>query len=170
MILLWSIGLLLVNLFWLFVVVLGLPGNWLMVASAAAMSWWLGADSPLGTAVLVGAAGLALAGEIAEFFVSAAGAKKAGGSTWGSIGSILGAIVGGLLGTGLIPIPVIGSILGACLGAFAGALALEMLTGRGLGRSIKSGKGAAVGRFWGTVAKLAAGVAIWVTIAVALFV
>jgi len=55
-------------------------------------------------------------------------------------------------------------------GAFAGAALMEVLTGKQIGVSLKSGQGAAVGRFWGTVSKLAVGVAIYILLAAAAFI
>jgi uncharacterized protein len=78
-------------------------------------------------------------------------------------------VAGGLVGTVVIPIPGIGSILGACAGAFAGALAVELTIGRRVGHAVMIGRSAAVGRFWGTVAKLAIGGLMWVTAAAAAF-
>ena len=66
--------------------------------------------------------------------------------------------------------PVVGSLVGACGGAFVGALLLELQKGEAFDFAVRSGKGAAVGRFWGTVSKLAVGVLIWITLAVAAFV
>lgn len=156
----------LVNVVWLFLTILSLPGNWLMVLGAAGLAWWSPGMFSMGT--LIAIAALALLGELLEFLLGAAGAKKGGGSKWGALGAIVGAVVGGLIGTGFLPI--IGTIAGACAGAFAGALGLEIITGKKLVESMKIGKGAAVGRFWGTIAKLTVGVAIFLISAVAAFV
>jgi uncharacterized protein YqgC (DUF456 family) len=162
--------LLALNLVWLFLVVLGLPGTWLMVLSAAGLAWWQPELDLFSTWTLVAVAALAAIGEVLEFVSGALGSKKAGGSTWGALGGLAGAIAGGIFGTVLIPIPILGSILGACLGAFAGALGAEILAGRELAHSVQSGRGAAVGRFVGIVIKLSVGVAIYGTIAIAAFV
>jgi len=90
------------------------------------------------------------------------------GDLWGGI--LFAALVGGIFGTALIPIPIVGSVLGVCMGAFAGALGVELLTGRELHHSVRSGRGAAVGRFFGILIKLSIGVAIYATIAAAAFV
>ncbi len=162
--------LLVLNLVWLFLVVLGLPGTWLMVLSAAGLAWWQPELDLFSNWTLVALAAMAAIGEVLEFISGMVGSKKAGGSTWGSIGGLLGALAGGIFGTVLIPIPIIGSILGVCLGAFGGAMAAEVLTGREMSKSVESGKGAAVGRFFGILIKLSLGVAIYATIAVAAFV
>ncbi len=162
-------SLLLLNTFWLFLVVLGLPGTWLMVLSAAGLYWWQPELDLFSEWTLVAVTGLAIIGEILGLVSGVVGSKKAGGSKWGSVGAIVGALGGGIFGTVLLPIPIVSSILGVCLGAFAGAVAAELLSGRNVGSSLESGKGAAVGRFFGILAKLSVGVAIWVTIAVAAF-
>ena len=173
MLILYAVAATLLNVVWVLLNVLGLPGNWLIVLTCLG-AWWLTRDdagvSPLMHGwVLAWLSGLALVGELMEFWMGAAGASKAGASWRGSIGAILGAIIGGIFGTVLIPIPIIGSILGACLGAFAGALALEFLGGRNVKDSMTVGHGAAVGRFWGTVAKLSIGGVMWVAATAALF-
>lgn len=166
MIYVYAILLVALNCVWLFMQVLSLPGNWLMVASAAILEWL--EPGMFSYYTLGGIAMLALLGEVLEFMLGAAGAKKGGGSRWGSIGAIIGALVGGIVGTAIIPI--VGSIIGACVGAFAGALIMELVMGKPLIQSAKIGKGAALGRLWGTLSKLAVGLAIWVVIAFAAFV
>ena len=162
-------GLLVLNTLWLLLIIVGLPGTWLMVASAGALMWWQEPLELFSIWTLVATAALALVAEIAEFFSGVAGAKKAGGSRWGTWGSLIGAILGAIFGTFLIPVPILGSILGVCLGAFAGAALFELVGGRTLGRSLKSGQGAAVGRFVGILFKLGVGVTIWLVIAAAAF-
>ncbi len=171
----YATALVVVNAFFLFLVVLGLPGTWLMVVAAGLLGWWQwdpGASlseqifHPL---TLLTAAALALLGEIFEFFLGMAGSKKAGGSRRGAVWALVGGIAGGVVGTFLIPVPLVGSLIGACAGAFLGAATGETSAGVPLSRSLESGKGAAVGRFTGTVAKLIVAVVIWVEIAVAAF-
>jgi len=170
-----AILLLVVNLFWLFLVVLGLPGNWLMVLSTILFGWWQlsraepGGQAMFGMVTLVAIVILATLGEVVEFISGVVGAKKAGGTRRGSIGAIVGGIVGALAATFVIPIPVLGSLIGACGGAALGAWGLELYGGLEMPRSIKSGLGAGVGRLVGTVVKLVAGASIWIVVAVAAF-
>lgn len=169
MIYLWASLLALVNLVWLALTVLTLPGNWMMVATTALVAWWqwdAGMFSPWTLALIVA---LAAGAEVLEFVSSAVGVRKAGGTRWGSLGSLLGAIGGAIAGTVLIPIPVVGSLVGVCGGACIGAWALEAAWGRTARQSLKAGVGAGVGRFLATVLKLAVGVVIWVIVAVAAF-
>jgi hypothetical protein len=163
------------NAVWLFLVVLGLPGTWLMVASTLLVAWWrhgegtAGSGSMFGTPLLVAIGVLALLGEVLEFLAGVIGSKSTGGSQRGALGALAGALVGGIAGTVLIPLPVVGSLLGACAGAALGALGLELHSGRALRASLWSGVGAGAGRFAGTVIKTAVGALIWVLVAVAAF-
>lgn len=185
MVFLYAAVLTLVNALWLGLNLLGLPGNWLILATAAGAWWLIGGPGELGDlgageagepgarmfhyGVLIALLVLALLGELLEFLMGAAGAAKSGGSKRGAAGAILGAILGGIIGTIAIPIPIIGSILGACGGAFIGAMVGELHGGKQVGHAVQIGRGAAVGRFWGTVAKLTVGVAMWLTATVAAF-
>ena len=161
--------LLLVNLIWLAAVVFSLPGNWLMIITTVLFAWWQWDRGVFSIYTLMAITALAVVGEILEFLGGMGGARKAGASWRGSIGAIIGAVVGAILGTLLIPVPVVGTLLGACVGAGLGTCLLEMQAGRDIERSVKSGFGAGMGVFIGTTAKFAAGVVIWLTIAVAAF-
>lgn len=165
----YAIVLTLLNLLFWFGIVFNLPGTWLMVLAAAIVEWLNPGEFMFGWTVLYAAAALALLGELLEFAWGAAGARRAGGSGRGAAMSIVGGIVGAILGL-MLPIPVVGSLIGACLGAFAGALLGDLSTGRALHQSVGSGRGAAIGRFWGTVGKLAIGAVIFVVLSVAAFV
>jgi hypothetical protein len=161
------------NAVWLMLVVLGLPGNWLMLLSTLLVAWWRWGAEPgrpmFGMPVLVTICGLALVGELLELLAGMMGSKAAGGSRRGAMGALVGAIVGAIVGTLVIPIPVLGSLLGTCGGAALGAWGLELSGGRTQRASLKSGVGAGVGRFVGTLAKLVAGAAIWIIVAIAAF-
>jgi len=155
-------GLFIVNTLGLLLVAVGLPGTWLMVIATAGLAWWRWEERMFSPWTVAALAALALLGEIAEFAAGAAGSRKAGGSLRGAAGALVFGVVGGIAGTFLIPIPLVGSVLGACLGAGAGAILGELSLGKKLEPAVTVGKGAFVGRFLGTVYKLAAGGAIWV--------
>jgi uncharacterized protein YqgC (DUF456 family) len=150
-------------------ILFNLPGTWLMVLVPTLLKWWQPDQIRYSWAVLGVAAGLALCGEGFEILLGVVGSRQVGGSTRGATLAFVGSIVGGIMGTAL-PVPIVGSLLGACLGAFVGALSGDLWAGRTLGQSFKAGRGAAVGRFWGTVVKLAVGAIIVVLLAVAAFV
>lgn len=150
-------------LFW-FTNLLGLPGNWLIVATAALYAGLMPVDTraAIGWPVVGAITGLAVLGELVELAASAAGVKKAGGSRRGAIlaliGSVIGAIVGMVVG---LPVPVVGSLLGAVLfaglGALLGAMLGESAKGRSLETSWKIGQAAFWGRLLGTFAKAIVG-------------
>lgn len=164
----WPLLLILLNTCWLVLILPGLPGTWLMVASAVAMDWLVKGPVPMFSIWTVAvAAGLAGVGEVLEFFTGMGGAKRAGGTGRGA----MGALVGGLIGAAVlsIPIPCLGTALGACLGAAAGTVFMEMSGGMPTEASVRAGVGAGVGRFVGTMVKFCIGIAIWIVLAVAAF-
>jgi uncharacterized protein YqgC (DUF456 family) len=163
-----TVGLALLNLVFWAGILFGLPGTWLMVLCAALAEWWT-AQEIFGVAFLATAAGLALLGELLEFASSAAGARQSGGSKRGAFLAITGGIVGGITGT-LLPAPILGTLVGASAGAFAGSVLGDLWAGRRLDLSVRAGQGAALGRFWGTVSKLAIGLVLVVAIAIAPYV
>ena len=150
-------------------ILFGLPGTWLMILFSVLLKWWQPDQFMVSWTVLGVAVGLAVLGEVLEFVLGAAGSRRAGGSTRGAVLALVGSIIGGIMGTAL-PVPLVGTMLGACLGAFVGALLGNLWTGRTLFQSFTAGRGAAVGWFWGTVAKLAIGAIIVVLLAIAAFV
>lgn len=162
-----AVALTLINLFWLSLILFGLPGTWFMLLTALALDWFQPGPPFFSNLVLVGVALLALAAEIAEFFLSAAGARGAGGSLRGSALAVVGGVVGAIVGTAIIPIPVIGTLAGACLGAFGGSIAGDVASGKTVDDSMEAGRGAAIGRFWGTVVKIAVGLLILVILTAA---
>jgi len=175
--LIWTIAILLVllNAVWLVLVVLGLPGTWLMVITTALVAWWqwpaAGSGNPpmIGLGVLAAIVLLAVLAEILELVAGMLGTQATGGTRRGAIGALVGGLVGALAGTFLIPVPLLGSLIGACLGAGVGSWGLELSGGREHGAALKASVGAGVGRLFGTVAKLATGVLIWLIVAVAAF-
>jgi uncharacterized protein YqgC (DUF456 family) len=147
-------------------VLVGLPGAWILLAIAVAMELldhlWAGDGVttfgwlPLLLSVL--ALGL---GEALELATGAVGIKLGGGTRRGMLGAILGGMLGGLIGTGLLP--VIGTLIGALLGTFGGALVGE-ITGpeaRKTREALGPALAATVGRVIGTVAKLGAAMLVW---------
>jgi uncharacterized protein YqgC (DUF456 family) len=131
-----------------------LPGIWVAIAVAVLVDWWR--PEVMSLWVLVAAVVLALIGEIVEFFASAAGSKRAGGTRSGAWGSLFGTVVGMILGQILIPIPIIGAVIGGVVGAGLGALFAERgVAERTWGESWRSGRGAATGRAVSIVLKTA---------------
>ena len=84
-------------------------------------------------------------------------------------GALGGAVTGAVLGTFLIPIPFLGTLIGGCVGGGLGAWGLEVMGGKKMEQSVRSGVGAGFGVLFGTTAKCAIGVIIWLIVAVAAF-
>jgi uncharacterized protein YqgC (DUF456 family) len=167
MVYLYAALLTLINLVFWVGIAFNLPGAWLMVLLAAIVEWWQPGEFLFGWTVLWISAGLALLGEILEFVWGAAESRRAGGSMRAAALAIVGGLVGAVVGTPLLPVPVIGTLIGACLGAFAGSLLGDLWAGRSLFLSIEAGRGAALGRLWGTVAKMVVGAIIVLVLAFA---
>lgn len=155
-------------------VVVGLPGAWVMIAAAIAIDLldglWLPAGAPLTFHPLTIAAAALVAGigELLEFLLSAAGAKRFGASGRGMLGSVVGGVLGALGGTVILPIA--GTIMGALIGTAAGAILGELSHGnRTLRDTARPATGAVVGRLLGTLAKLPCAALVAVILVVAVF-
>jgi uncharacterized protein YqgC (DUF456 family) len=120
-----------------------LPGSPLILLGALIYAWYTGFD-PVTWTTLLWLLILTLINQTLDFFSSAMGAKKLGGSKWG----MTGALVGGILGI------FAGGVGGLFLGSFLGAFLLEMIRSRNMKISLKSGVGTVIGLFLGTLGKL----------------
>jgi uncharacterized membrane protein len=138
----------LLNIVFLASILFGMPGIWLMVLAAAVVEWLQPGEFMFSQLTLYVSGGLALLAEILEF--------------------LMGGVIGAILGTAL-PLPVLGTLIGACAGAFAGSLLGDRLAGRPMEQSVEAGRGAAIGRFWGTTSKMIIGAVVLVLLAVAAF-
>jgi hypothetical protein len=152
----------------------GLPGTWILIGTATLVDLidrlWLPSGAPLTfhPLTLAACALLAGVGELLEFLLSAAGAKKFGASARGMWGSVIGGMLGAIGGTFVIPI--VGTIIGAAVGTAAGAVIGELSTrDKTLAETAKPALGAVIGRVLGTLAKLPLGLVVWVTLAIAAF-
>jgi uncharacterized protein len=139
----------------LLLVPFGLPGLWIIAAGVIAAGWLTGFGS-LGAGVIATAVGLALVGDMAEWWLGYRFARRYGGSqraAWG-------ALIGGLVGAGVgVPVPVVGSLVGAFAGSFVGAVLFEGVAGEP-STAVRAGVGALLGRVAGTAAKVTLGLAI----------
>lgn len=166
----------LVGLGCLVLIVLALPGAWIMLALAVIIEMidglWLSDHEPVtfGWTILLICTAIAGVGELVELIASMAGAKYSGSSNRGMWGALIGGILGAIILTPTIPIPVVGTLIGALIGTFGGAiigeLSLEDAKFRG---TVKPAIGATIGRAFGTGAKLCAAIVIWLTLTVAAF-
>lgn len=152
---------------------IGMPGNWLIVALAAAYSYFVPDDRRLDISVMtvLGLFALAAIGEGVELLAGAFGASKAGASKRGTVLALVGSLLGGVAGL-FVPIPFVGQIIGpivcAGLGALAGAVLGEQWKGRDLDESLNIGHAAFWGRLIGTLGKILVGCLMIVLILVSL--
>jgi len=144
----------------LILIVLGLPGLWIMVASAVVYNLVVPGD-PIGWFTLVAVAVLALVAELLEFSMTGRYARKYGGSRRAGWGAIIGSIVGAMVG---FPVPIVGPVIGAFVGSFIGALIAEFTGGSSAGDATRVAKGALIGRVISTVLKIGIGftIGIWI--------
>ena len=141
----------------------GLPGNWLLVATAAVVALIPGFGELTWTWFFV-ILGLALLGEAIESLLGLVVVARKGGTRWGVIGSFLGGIGGVIVGSAVAP-PFGGIALGF-VGAFAGAVAGEYMREQRSGEAVRVGFWAFVGRSMAMMGKIACGIGIvWVIIA-----
>jgi hypothetical protein len=155
----------------------GLPGNWLILALAIPYAYYTEGPTRLdiGWPIVVALVAMAAVGELVEFLASALGASKAGGSKRGAVlamfGSLAGGVIGMFVGTA-IPIPVVGSVIGALLcaslGALGGAYWGERWKGRDSDESFRVGHAAFWGRLLGTVGKVVLGIGMLALLSAAL--
>jgi len=133
----------------------GLFGNWLILAALAGI--WIATGFEHFGAIGIGAfIGFATLGEILEAVLAGYGAKRFGGSPGSMVAALVGTLVGAVVGSPWLPI--IGTLVGACLGAFAAATLWEYLRyERTVYDSMWTGLGAAVGKIGGLVAKFVCG-------------
>ena len=147
----------------LILIVLGLPGLWIMIASAVAYNMLVPGD-PIGWFTLVAVSILGVIAEVLEFTLSGKYARKYGGSRRAGWWAIIGGMVGAFIG---FPVPIVGPVIGAFVGSFVGALAAELSIGSTPGDATRAGYGALIGRVVSTVLKIGIGFAIGVWIFVA---
>lgn len=141
----------------LFLIPLGLPGLWLMLAAGFVYDLLMPGTDPIGIWNIAGATLLAVFAEIAEFSLAGKYARKYGGSRRAGWGAIIGGMVGAFAG---VPIPIVGSVIGAFAGAFLGALVFEYLGNRDANAATRVAWGALVGRVVAAALKVGVGVAI----------
>lgn len=149
----------------LFLIPLGLPGLWLMLAAGFGYDILMPGPDPIGIWNIAGCTLLAVFAEVAEFTLAGKYARKYGGSKRAGWGAILGGIAGAIVGVPFIPI--VGSVVGAFAGAFAGALVFEYTGNKNAGAATRVAWGALVGRVVAAALKVGVGVAIaaWLLVA-----
>ena len=147
----------------LILIVLGLPGLWIMVATAVVYNMIVPGD-PIGWVSLIAVAVLALVAELLEFTMTGRYARKYGGSRRAGWGAIIGGMIGAVVG---FPVPIVGPVIGAFVGSFVGALVAELTGGASATDATRVAKGALIGRVVSTMLKIGIGftIGIWIFIA-----
>ena len=147
----------------LFIVPLGLPGIWVMIAAAVAYDL-LTPGERIGWVTIVGVTVLATVAEVLEFTLAGKYTRKYGGSRRAAWWAIAGGIVGAIIG---VPVPVIGSVIGAFVGAFAGAWVAEFTRGEKTSTATRVATGALLGRAAAAALKVAIGgvMLVWLLVA-----
>ena len=140
----------------LVMIALGLPGLWVMIASAVIYNITTHSDA-IGWFTLIGVGVLALIAEYFEFTMSAKYARKYGGSRRAGWGAMIGGTIGVFMG---FPVPIIGPLIGAFVGSFIGALIGELTVGSSKSDSARVATGALIGRVVATAMKMGVGCAI----------
>jgi uncharacterized protein YqgC (DUF456 family) len=149
--------------FWMLNLI-GLPGNWMIVAISLIWMLFGPANYRFSWIVVLILVLLALVGEAIEFGASVLGTRKLGGSGRGATLSVVGSMIGGIIGAifGIpVPIPLVGILVGSLLfaaaGAWIGATIGEKWVGKPMKESVQIGGAAFVGRLMGTLGKLVVG-------------
>jgi hypothetical protein len=142
----------------LFIIPLGLPGTWVMLAAGVGYSILV--PNSIGMFALIGTTIVAVVAEIFEFTLAGKYARKYGGSRRAGWGAIIGGTIGAIVG---VPVPLIGPIIGAFAGSFLGALVAEFSRGTNVDAATRVAWGALVGRAVAAALKVAAGcvIAAW---------
>jgi uncharacterized protein YqgC (DUF456 family) len=140
----------------LILIALGLPGLWVMIASAVVYNILIG-ETAIGWFTLICVGVLAAIAEVIEWTLSGKYARKYGGSRRAAWGAVIGGTLGAILG---FPVPIVGPLVGAFAGSFAGALFGELSSGATRRESTRVAWGALVGRVAATAMKMAIGCAI----------
>lgn len=161
----------------LVLVVIQLPGGWILLALAGLIEYldrfYLPEDDrqTFGFVALGVSVALLAAGEVIEFIAGAAGARKGGSTRAGMWGALIGGIAGVFIFTPLFFfIPLFGAFFGAVLGTFVGAVIGELSAERAtLGGSMKPALGATIGRVLGTTGKVGIAIAVWLVLTFSAF-
>lgn len=159
----------------LIIVLVGIPGTWIMIGLAIGLEFlqrfWAPTGSPWMFPIWVFIVVILIAalGEVLELIAGAFGAKKGGASKKGMFGALIGGVFGALVGTIAIPVPLFGTLIGAIAGSAIGAIIGELNAAPKveLKDTIKPAVGAVVGRIMGTLAKFPCAVVVWFSLSTA---
>ena len=138
----------------LLLIPLGLPGLWVMVLGIIGYGW-LTDFQAVGTTTIAAVLGVALLGEVSEYWIGFRYTTRYGGSRRAGWGALIGGVVGAGMG---VPVPFVGSVIGALLGSFAGATLLEYWGAWRAHAAVRAGWGALLGRAAAAAVKMALGI------------
>jgi uncharacterized protein YqgC (DUF456 family) len=120
-----------------------LPGTPLVFAGIYIYAWLTGFTVISRNLILIFLI-LTVISVVIEYVSSSIGSKKLGASKLGFIGAFIGAVIG------VFFVP-----WGLILGPLAGALTGELIIGKNIKEAVRSGTGAVIGFFGGTLLKIA---------------
>ncbi len=144
----------------LLLVPIGLPGTFMIFVAALIynlMTWSMALSFKTLAIVL----GIAVFGEILEYYIGIKSAKRHGASKAGIVGAIIGGIIGVIVG---VPVFLIGSLLGLFIGAFLGAFIVEFFIEEDVVKAFNAGIGAFKGRFGAIMVKFLLGIVMIIVI------
>lgn len=150
-----GVGAVLVMFVAIFLIPLGLPGIWVMVAVVGLGT--LLAEVSAG--ILMVTVALAAVAELAEFLILRGMSKRYGGSARAFWGAVFGGLAGVIIG---MPIPVIGPVIAGILGSFIGAAALALHESGDIRSAGRVGWGVVLARVLAAVMKVGAAIVILV--------
>ena len=139
----------------IFLIPLGLPGLWIMVAVVGAGTLF----GHVGPAALILAVATAAVAELLEFLIVSRMNLRFGGSSRAFWGAILGGFAGIVIG---FPIPIIGPVVAGILGSFVGAAGVSLWESRDVTAAGRVGWGVVLARVIAAVVKVAAAIIILV--------
>ena len=145
----------LIMLLAIFLIPLGLPGLWIMVA-VVGVGALMGYVGPAAVMIVVAVAAVA---EVLEFLILRNMSARYGGSSRAFWGAVLGGLAGVVVG---FPFPVIGPVIAGILGSFIGAAGVTLWEGRDLAGATRVGWGVVLARGIAAAAKVAAAIVILV--------
>ena len=131
------------NLLAVFMVLLQLPGTWMMLLCTGLWAWWYWDEQAIGIWTLASLLVLAIIGEVVETFAGVVTSRQAKSSKRSMLLGLVGGIGGAILGTTMIPVPLFGTLIGACIGAGLGAMLGDHWAGRNWKEVKTAGKAAA---------------------------
>ena len=139
----------------LFLVFIGLPGNFFILLLSTALAWYY-KFKIINLNILIVLLVLALLGELMEFVLGIIGSKRKKSSNQAILGSIIFSIIGAIIFSPFLF--GIGAVIGAFAGAFFGAFLVEYIKQKNVTVAYQSGIGAFLGKLGGTLAKSVIGI------------